>query len=141
MHLPVSTYCYGHLCKSTMDNICDSKHSPSASSVLDILKTRLQVDYNQIADFCEQFDIVELGVFGSVLRDDFRSGGENPSDVDLLIELAPGIKLTWPMWLALQETSEKLFKRKVDLVRKHLLKNPYRRAEILRTNQIVYERK
>ena len=118
-----------------------SESSVLESSVLDILKNRLQVDYEQIAEFCQRFGIAELGVFGSVLRDDFRSGGENPSDVDLLIEFAPDQKLTWPMWLDLQETSEKLFKRKVDLVQKHLLENPYRRAEILKTNCIVYERK
>jgi predicted nucleotidyltransferase len=117
----------------------DAEHSVLEKSVLDILKERLQVDYDQIAKFCEQFGIVELGIFGSVLRDDFRTGGENPSDVDLLIEFAPDQKLTWPMWLDLQETSEKLFKRKVDLVQKHLLENPYRRAEILKTNRIIYE--
>ena len=109
--------------------------------VLDILKTRLQVDYDQIANFCEQFGIVELGVFGSVLRHDFRADGEKPSDVDILIEFDPDQELSWPMWLDLQETSEKIFKRKVDLVQKHLLENPYRRAEILKTNCIVYERK
>ena len=118
-----------------------SESSISESPVLDILKNRLQVDYDQIAKFCERFGIVELAIFGSVLRDDFRSDGENPSDVDLLIEFSPEQKLSWPMWLDLQETSEKLFKRKVDLVRKHLLKNPYRRAEILKTNRIVYERR
>ncbi|EKV01747.1 putative nucleotidyltransferase [Leptolyngbya sp. PCC 7375] len=117
-----------------------SESSISESSVLDILKNRLQVDYDQIVKFCEQFGIVELGVFGSVLRDDFRPDGENPSDVDLLIEFAPEQKLTWPIWLDLQEISEKLFKRKVDLVQKHLLENPYRRAEILKTNRIIYER-
>ncbi len=119
----------------------DSERSVLEKSVLDILKDRLQVDYDQIVKFCEQFGIVELGVFGSVLRDDFRPGGDNPSDVDLLIRFSPDQKLTWPMWLDLQETSEKLFKRKVDLVRKHLLKNPYRRAEILKTNRVIYERK
>ena len=117
----------------------DSERSVSENSVLDILKTRLQVDYNQIAKFCEQFGIVELAIFGSVLRDDFRADGENPSDVDLLIEFSPDQKLSWPMWLDLQETSEKLFKRKVDLVQKHLLENPYRRAEILKTNRVIYE--
>lgn len=117
-----------------------SDSSIQLEAVLEILKRRLQVDYDQIANFCEQFGIVELGVFGSVLRDDFRSAGENPSDVDLLIEFAPDLKLTWPMWLDLQETSEKLFKRKVDLVQKHLLENPYRRREILKTNRVVYER-
>lgn len=117
------------------------QNSALENPVLDILKNRLQVDYEQIAQFCQRFGIVSLGVFGSVLRDDFRASGENPSDVDLLIEFAPDQELTWPMWLDLQETSEKLFKRKVDLVRKHLLKNPYRRAEILKTNRIVYERK
>ncbi|MEM1253221.1 MAG: nucleotidyltransferase domain-containing protein [Cyanobacteria bacterium P01_H01_bin.21] len=116
-----------------------SESSISESPVLDILKNRLQVDYDQIAKFCEQFGIVELAIFGSVLRDDFRADGENPSDVDLLIEFSPEQKLSWPMWLDLQETSEKLFKRKVDLVQKHLLENPYRRAEILKTNRVIYE--
>ena len=116
-----------------------SANSTLDSAALDILEKRLQVNYDQVAEFCEQFSIVKLGVFGSVLRDDFRSDGENPSDVDLLIEFSPDQKLSWPMWLDLQETSEKLFKRKVDLVQKHLLENPYRRAEILRTNRVIYE--
>ncbi len=106
---------------------------------LDILKNRLQVDYEKIVQFCEQFGIIRLGVFGSVLRDDFRAGGKNPSDVDLLIEFAPDQKVSWAMWLELQETSENLFQRKVDLVQKRLLANPYRRAEILKTNCTVYE--
>ena len=115
-----------------------SANSTLDSAALDILEKRLQVNYDQVAEFCEQFGIVKLGVFGSVLRDDFRSDGENPSDVDLLIEFSPDQKLSWPMWLDLQETSEKLFKRKVDLVQKHLLENPYRRAEILETNRIIF---
>ena len=118
-----------------------SESSIVESAVLDILENRLQVDYDQIANFCERFGIIELGIFGSVLRDDFRPDGENPSDIDLLIEFAPSKKLSWPIWLDLQEKSEKLFKRKVDLVQKHLLKNPYRRAQILKTKRIVYERR
>lgn len=107
----------------------------------DILKNRLNVKLEQVAVVCERFSIIELGVFGSVLRDDFRADGENPSDVDILIEFDPRRRLSWQMWLDLKAALETLFKRKVDVVRKHLLKNPYRRAEILRTNCIVYEQR
>jgi predicted nucleotidyltransferase len=37
-----------------------------------------------IAQFCEKWQIVELSLFGSILRDDFRPTGDNPSDVDFL---------------------------------------------------------
>lgn len=110
-------------------------------SLDNILQSRLHVKFEQVAAVCEHFNIVELGLFGSVLRDDFRSDGENPSDVDILIELEPEQRLSWQMWLDLQSALKKLFKRDVDVVRKHLLKNPYRRAEILKTNCIVYEQR
>ena len=106
-----------------------------------ILQNRLHVKPEQIAAVCEYFNIAELGLFGSVLRDDFRTGGDNPSDVDILIELEPGHQLSWQIWLDLKAALEELFKRDVDVVRKHLLKNPYRRAEILKTNCIIYEQR
>lgn len=105
----------------------------------EILQRRLQADTAQLSSICKQFDIVELGLFGSVLRDDFRASGNNPSDIDLLVEFGPRCRVTWQLWLEIQESFERLFQRKVDVVRKHLLTNPYRRAEILRTCRVIYE--
>lgn len=107
----------------------------------EILKGRLQVERSQISAVCKQFGIIELGVFGSVLRDDFRVGGADPSDVDLLIEFEATQRISWQRWMDLQAALEQVFNRKVDVVRKHLLKNPYRRAEILKTNCVVYEQR
>ncbi len=105
----------------------------------ELVQARLQIDRTQIVALCEQFEIIELGIFGSALREDFRAGGDNPSDVDILVEFDDKKRLTWQAWLDLQRALEALLQRRVDVVRKHLLKNPYRRAEILKTNCIMYE--
>lgn len=105
----------------------------------EILKERLGINRSEIIAICKQFGIIELGLFGSILRDDFRVEGDNPSDVDVLVVFESGCRVSWQVWLNLQAALEKLFERKVDVVRKPLLKNPYRRAEILRTNRLVYE--
>lgn len=106
-----------------------------------ILQERFDIKPTQIAEICQQFGIIEFGIFGSVLRDDFRESGDDPSDVDILLVFEPDHKATWKEWLALDEALQQLFHRKIDIIEKQLLENPYRRAEILRTNQIIYERK
>jgi uncharacterized protein len=105
-----------------------------------ILQQRFGIDRPQIIEICDRFQILEFGIFGSALRDDFRPSGDNPSDIDILIVYAPNHRATLDNWLALQNTLETLFKRKVDIIQKKLLKNPYRRKTILETNQILYER-
>jgi uncharacterized protein len=104
------------------------------------LKQRFGIDRPQLIEICDRFQIIELGIFGSALRDDFRASGNNPSDVDILIVYSPDHQATLDNWLTLQDTLEKLFKRKVDIIQKKLLKNPYRRKSILDTNQVLYER-
>lgn len=114
---------------------------PDAAQPIDaILKQRFGIDRAQIIEICDRFQIIEFGIFGSALRDDFRASGDNPSDVDILIVYSPEHRATLDNWLNLQDTLEKLFQRKVDIIQKKLLKNPYRRKTILETNQIVYER-
>lgn len=41
---------------------------------------------DDLADFCRRHGVSRLSVFGSILRDDFRSD----SDVDVLVEFRPG---------------------------------------------------
>jgi len=95
---------------------------------------RIKASSTQIAEFCQRWKITEFALFGSVLRDDFRPD----SDIDVLVTFASEHTLTWDDWMKMQEEIEALFGRKVDLVSKKYLKNPYRRHEILRTQKVVY---
>lgn len=100
----------------------------------EIIKERLGVDPQQIEDFCNRWRIRELSLFGSVLRGDFRPD----SDVDLLVVFEPDDP--WDLWdiIAMESELQELFGRKVDLVEKRALKNPFRRSEILKTRQVLY---
>jgi uncharacterized protein len=104
----------------------------------ELLHLRLGIDRSDLVALCQQFRIVELGLFGSALRDDFRNAGDDPSDVDLLVTFEEGYRRSAADWLALEQAVEELFDRKVDLCQKRLLKNPYRRAEIIQTAQVIY---
>ncbi len=99
-----------------------------------LIRDRIQASPAQIAEFCQRWQITEFALFGSVLRDDFRPD----SDIDVLLTFSPEQWLTWDNWQAMQAEIETLFKRKVDLVSKKYLKNPYRRHEILNTRQVIY---
>lgn len=99
-----------------------------------ILNHHFDISPQQIADFCQRWKIVEFVLFGSVLREDFHAD----SDIDVLITLAPNHGLSLFDWIDMQQELETLFKRKVDLVDKRGLKNPFRRAEILKTHQVLY---
>lgn len=92
------------------------------------------VDVAALREVARRHQLRELAFFGSVLRDDFRSD----SDVDVLIELAPGESMTIERFLAIQDDLEGALGRPVDLVEKPLVRNPYRRHEILRTREVLY---
>lgn len=98
------------------------------------LDDRIKTSPAQITEFCHRWKITEFALFGSVLRDDFRPD----SDIDVLLTFSSEQWLTWDDWQAMQTEIETLFKRKVDLVSKQYLKNPYRRHEILNTRQVIY---
>ncbi len=104
-----------------------------------ILQERFNLTRTQIIEICKKFGIIEFGLFGSSLRDDFRPSGSDPSDVDILIVFEPNHQATWKSWLALNEALTTLFQREVDIVEKQLLENPYRRATILQTSRIIYK--
>lgn len=98
------------------------------------ISQRLSASAAQISAFCHRWKVTEFALFGSVLRDDFRPD----SDVDVLLTFVPEQRLTWDDWQAMEAELETLFQRKVDLVSKKYLKNPYRRYEILKTREVIY---
>jgi len=94
----------------------------------------IAVDQGRIEEFCREWRVKELSIFGSALGENFRSD----SDVDVLVELQPGHGLSLYDWVDMVEELEAIFQRKVDLVAKGGLKNPFRRREILRTAEVLY---
>ena len=76
--------------------------------------------------FRKDFGITEIGLIGSLAR-----GEANPeSDVDLIVEFAPGTQQLFEKKSRLCAELETAFGRPVDLVRKRFLK-PYYRDHVL----------
>ena len=88
----------------------------------------------RIAEFCHKWNVMELALFGSVLRGDF--GPE--SDLDVLVELPAEHGLDLFDWLDMIDELKALFGREIDLVSKGALRNPFRRQEILSTREVIH---
>lgn len=97
----------------------------------------ISLPQEQLIEFCQRWHIHELALFGSVLRDDFRSD----SDIDILITFAPEAKRGAFALAQMQEELETIFGRSVDLVSKRAIErsqNRIRRQNILESAQTIY---
>ena len=94
----------------------------------------IDIPKDRIAEFCRKWKIVEFSLFGSILREDFGP----KSDVDVLVKFSenPG----WGLFdlVDMEEELKDIFGRKVDLVGKGGLRNPFRRHSILTTREVIY---
>ena len=98
------------------------------------MNANVQLDRDMFAEFCRRWQIRELSVVGSVLRDDFNRN----SDLDFLVSFEPGTPLDIDRLLDMKEELETRLGRPVDLVEKEAMRNPWRRHEILKTRQVIY---
>lgn len=98
------------------------------------MNANVQLDLDYLAEFCRKWRIRELSLFGSALREDF--GPE--SDLDFLVSFEPGVHLTIENLLDMKDELESHYGRPVDLVERELLRNPWRRHEILKTRKVLY---
>jgi predicted nucleotidyltransferase len=102
---------------------------------------RLTITPEQLRDFCTRWQITELAVFGSILRDDFRDRGDCISDIDLLYSLDRSSSHSLFDIMQMREELESLCHRRIDLVSKQGIKNSrnwLRRQEILNSEVILY---
>jgi predicted nucleotidyltransferase len=95
---------------------------------------KIQFNNQLIKEFCQKNYVRRLALFGSVLRKDF-----NPeSDVDILIEFAPGHKPDFFMFVQMEEQLSRILGgRKVDLVTQKSL-NRRIRNKILDEAETLY---
>jgi predicted nucleotidyltransferase len=98
-------------------------------------KIQVEIPKEEIAAFCKRNHIRKFSLFGSVLRDDFRP----ESDIDVLVEFDTDAKISLFDLIDMEEELASILGRKVDLIEASALRNPFRRYEILRTQQVIYD--
>jgi uncharacterized protein len=90
-----------------------------------------------VATFCRRWQIIELALFGSVLRDDF---GPN-SDVDVLVRFAPDARHSLFDMVRMRAELKGILGREIDLVSRRGIeasRNHLRRKAILESAEVVY---
>jgi predicted nucleotidyltransferase len=95
---------------------------------------KFAVPKRKISAFCHRWKIVEFGIFGSVLREDFKSD----SDIDVLVTFESNSQTSLFDLAQMQIELEGLFGRPVDILEKEGLRNPFRKREILKTAKVIY---
>ena len=101
------------------------------------MKGKINISQEKLGEYCRRHHILKLGLFGSVLRDDF--GPE--SDVDVLVEFDAGCSVGLFEMVRLERELSELFGRKVDLVERRSVEkseNYIRRRHVLDSEETVY---
>ncbi len=105
--------------------------------ILFLFMIDLKIIKSEIEQVCRKLPVKRLGLFGSVLREDFSQD----SDVDVLVVFDSGENIDFfDKYFELKEKLEDIFKRDVDLVIDKKFKNPILRESIDKTRTIIYER-
>ena len=101
------------------------------------MKAQIAIPRDQVADFCQRWQITELAFFGSVLRDDFGPD----SDVDVLVRFHPQARHTLFDLVRMQDELRLMLGREVDLVERTAVeqsRNYIRRRAILGFAEVIY---
>lgn len=94
---------------------------------------RLGVTPDMLTSFCHQHRIVWLAIFGSVLREDFAAH----SDVDVLVEFAPGVTHGLAFF-TIQDELAALLGRPIDMALPSEISH-WIRDEVLGEAQVLYD--
>lgn len=101
------------------------------------LAARISVPMGALEAFCDRWQVEEIALFGSILRDDF---GPN-SDIDILIRFKTEQALGLIGVAGMERELAELFTRRVDLVNRTAIeqsRNYIRRKAILESARVVY---
>ncbi len=98
---------------------------------------RIKLPRSRLSAFCKRWQVAELALFGSALREDFHP----ESDIDILVSFLPNAHPSLFDLVRMQNELEALFNRKVDLVERKAIEdseNYIRRKNILSTARVIY---
>lgn len=97
----------------------------------------LIINKPEFNDFCKKHEIIELSVFGSILRDDFNAD----SDIDFLVTFGEKSKHTLFDSVRMQEELQTILGLPVDFVSKKAIEkssNYFRKKAILEHTKVIY---
>lgn len=91
---------------------------------------------NVIKALCKQYKVKSLYSFGSVNTSAFT----DKSDIDLLIDFESGISIEdyTENFFSIRDKFAKLFKRKIDLVTRRSLSNPFFIKDVEQSKMLIY---
>ena len=102
-----------------------------------LAKGDIQLSSQVLATFCKRWQIAELALFGSVLRDDFSP----ESDIDVLVRFRPTATPTLLDLVRMEDELTRLLGRKADLVEYAAVessRNYIRRRAVLQSAETIY---
>jgi predicted nucleotidyltransferase len=102
-------------------------------AIIKLMKAKIQIDPEEIAEFCRKNHIRKLAFFGSVIREDFSP----ESDVDVLVEFEPGVPVGLIRMAGMELELSKILGRKADLRTPEDL-SPYFRKEVMESSEVQY---
>lgn len=108
------------------------------STTAELSRHGITLPVDRIEDLCRRFDVEELAVFGSFLREDFRAD----SDIDFLVRFQNNDYGPWMGKLQeLERELARLLDRGVEVVPRESVErseNWIRRDHILATARVIY---
>ena len=99
-----------------------------------MIKT-IEAQRGALDDLCFQYQVQSLEVFGSAVTGNLHED----SDLDFLVEFLTADSMSLAdQYFGLLEALERLFGRKVDLLTRRSLRNPYFVDSVEKTRQLLY---
>lgn len=96
----------------------------------------VQEHIGELIELCREYHVAKLSLFGSAATDAFKP---ETSDLDFLVTFHPMPSIAHKnAYFGLIDALEHLFKRPVDLIEEHAIKNPYFREEVEETKVVLY---
>ena len=101
------------------------------------MTARIAIPSDELAAFCERWQVTDLALFGSVLRDDFGPD----SDIDIMVGFASEARHSLFDLVDMEQELKAIFGRKVDMVERadvERSENYIRRKAVLQSAETIY---
>lgn len=98
------------------------------------MPVELSYPAEKLSTLCRRWRVDELAIFGSAARGEMGPD----SDVDVLVTFDDQASWSLLDLMGLKEELEEIFGRPVDLLEQRAVRNPHRRAAILRDKHVLH---
>lgn len=101
------------------------------------MHTEIERHRHALTELCQRYGVVRLDLFGSAARSADFDPARSDADFLVTFDAQSGLSAA-DQFLGFSEELQRLLGRTVDLVEASALKNPYLRATIERSKELIY---